>query len=69
MKPGKEPLLFRPKVFYTLAGLGLLSGIIGLAVRDTVVGWWVGFLLACFCLFGTLAAWATPVAKQEVSGA
>lgn len=68
MKPKTEPLLFRPRVFYSIAGTGLAGGILGLTPAvDTAVGWWTGFLLASACVVACLVCWAIPV-RIEVGG-
>lgn len=65
-----EPLLYKPKVFYSLAGAGIVSGGLGLTswAHYPNAGWWVGFLLASACFVGVVVAWAIKV-PRNVKGA
>lgn len=58
-----EPLLFRPRVFYSLAGAGLVAGILGLTPWAHYPNpiWWVGLVLAMSCFLGAAVAWGWSV--------
>jgi hypothetical protein len=67
----QEPLLFRPRIFYSIAGTGLLAGLLGLTPWATYPNpvWWLGALLSTVCLSATLVCWAipVPVAKERTA--